>query len=214
MKLAKDKKLWIPDAEMWQNWCLNYEISHWKEVVKHLTTCRTAIDIGAHVGIWSRRMAQIFTTVHAFEPVSKHVECHKENLKLFDNVILHQTGLSDIKSTAVMKELDFNSGTSTLEWKKLTTRPTKHKQRQTTIDLNTLDSYNITDVDFIKIDVEMHEVNVLNGAVKTLTENSSIVFIEILPKQLKLTHNAKDVLKSLGYREIMHVGSGNFIFSK
>jgi len=50
MKLAKDKKLWIPDEEMWQNWCLNYEIKHWKEVVMHLSKCRTALDIGAHVG--------------------------------------------------------------------------------------------------------------------------------------------------------------------
>lgn len=214
MKLAKDNKLWIPDNEMWQNWCLNYEIKHWKEVVMHIQSTKTALDIGAHVGIWTRRMAQIFEKVYAFEPISKHIECHKENLKEYDNVILNQIGLSNKTDTAIMKELDFNSGSSTLEWKKLTTKNTKHKQRQIEINLRTLDSYGITDVDFIKMDVEGHEVSVIEGAKETLTNNSPVIFIEVLHKELKKPYTALDALKDLGYSQIMHVGSGNYIFKK
>jgi FkbM family methyltransferase len=214
MKLAKDKKLWVPDLEMWDNWCLNYEISHWKEVVKHINGTRTALDIGAHVGIWTRRMAQIFQHVYAFEPLSKHIECHQKNLQGFDNVTLNQIALSNKSGTATFKELDFNSGTSTLEWKKITTRQTKHKQQYIDVATATLDSYNITDIDFIKIDVESHEVSLLEGAKETLTKNSPLIFIEVLHKELKKPYTGKDALKDLGYTEILHVGSGNYIFKK
>jgi FkbM family methyltransferase len=214
MKLAKDKKLWIPDEEMWQNWCLNYEIKHWKEVVMHLTQCRTALDIGAHVGIWTRRMAPIFEKVYAFEPIPKHIECHKENLKDYSNVVLNEIGLSNKEGTAVIRELDFNSGSSTLEWKKLTTKETKHKQRQTEINLKTLDSYELTNIDFIKMDVEGHEVSTIEGAKETLINNSPIIFIEVLHKELKKPYTGRDALKDLGYTEVMHVGSGNYIYKR
>ena len=214
MKLAKDKKLWIPDNEEWMNWSLNYEIKHWREVVMHIKSTRTAIDIGAHVGIWTRRMAEIFDNVQAFEPVPKHVQCNIENLKKYSNVTYHQIALSNKVGIGEMKEMDYNSGLSTLEWKILPKRKTKHKQRQINVHLNTLDEYKLKDVDFIKIDVEGHEVNVIRGAEETLENNSPIVFIEVLHKELKKAYTALDALKDLGYSQIMHVGSGNYIFKK
>lgn len=214
MKLAKDKKLWVPDLEMWDNWSLNYEISHWKEVVKHIHSTRNALDIGAHVGIWTRRMAQIFENVYAFEPISKHIECHNQNLQGFTNVTLNQIALSNKNGTAVIKELDYNSGTSTLEWKKITTKQTKHKEQYIEIATKTLDSYNLTDIDFIKIDVEGHEVSLIEGAKETLTNNSPVIFIEVLHKELKKPYTGKNALNDLGYTEILHVGGRNYIFKK
>jgi FkbM family methyltransferase len=213
MKLAKDKKLWIPDNEEWQNWCLNYEIKHWNTVVHHIENTNVALDIGAHVGIWSRRMARIFNYVYAFEPIDKHIECYKENLKDYNNVEIHQIALSDKDDVKEMKELDFNSGSSTLEWK-LKSKNTKHQQKFIDVKTTTLDSFNFTNVDFIKMDVEGHEINAIKGAEKTLTNNSPLIFIEVLHKELKKSYTGLDALKDLGYSQIMHVGSGNYIFKK
>jgi FkbM family methyltransferase len=47
----------------------------------------------------------------------------------------------------------------------------------------TLDSYNFTDVDIIKIDVEGYELNVLEGASNTIAANRPIVQIECVETQ-------------------------------
>ena len=39
------------------------------------------------------------------------------------------------------------------------------------VPVNTLDSFELTDINFIKIDVEGHEQQVLEGSIKTITEN-------------------------------------------
>jgi len=213
MKLARDKKLWIPDNEQWQNWSSNYEIKHWNAVVQHIHSTRTALDIGAHVGIWSIRMAGMFDKVYAFEPITKHIECYKKNLSLYDNVSIHQIALSDKNDIKVMKELDFNSGSSTFEWK-VKSKNTKHKQRFIDIETTTLDSFNFSDVDFIKMDVEGHEVNAIQGAEQTLLNNKPTVFIEVLHKELKKSYTGLDALQDLGYEQIKYVGSGNYIFKK
>jgi hypothetical protein len=40
------------------------------------------------------------------------------------------------------------------------------------------------------------------------------VFIEVLHKELKKPYTGLDALRDLGYTQIMHVGSGNYIFKK
>jgi len=47
----------------------------------------------------------------------------------------------------------------------------------------TLDSYNYTDVDIIKIDVEGYELQVLEGATNTIAQNRPIVQIECVETQ-------------------------------
>ena len=82
-----------------------------------------ALDVGAHVGIWSRRLAEKFKTVVAFEPVPKHIECWKKNMENFikensdwDNyTTLHSVALSHENGTARMKVPDTtNTGMASL----------------------------------------------------------------------------------------------------
>jgi len=218
MKHAKDGKLWIPDNEFWTGWGLNYEKSHWNEVKQYIQSTRVALDVGAHVGIWSIRMGGIFDTVHSFEALSKHVQCFNENLKLFDNVNINQIGLSNTVSTLKMKALDFNSGASSFEYK-IVQKNTKHKQTIVDVDTRPLDSYNLKNVDFIKMDVEGHELKVIAGAKRTLTENSPVIFIEILNRNkpyddITSVYTGLNALAEFGYRMEKHVGSGNYICVK
>jgi len=174
MKLTQDNKLYIPDSDNWW-WREGYENKQFLETMKHVPNKGVAIDVGAHVGIWTRRLAEIFTKVHAFEPVPDHVDCWKVNTQTYANVFLEQVALSNIAKATKMKQTKHNSGVSSLVY--------KPNLLKTSVEINvstqTLDSFNLTNVDFIKIDVERHELEVLEGAENTINTYSPVIFIEI-----------------------------------
>ena len=41
----------------------------------------TCIDVGAHVGLWTKELSQVFKRVFAFEPMPHHRECFEKNVK-------------------------------------------------------------------------------------------------------------------------------------
>ena len=86
MHLTSDKKIWIPDDEDWINWGAGYEQEQFDEVIPHISNRDVALDVGAHVGIWSMRLAQHFKRVIAFEPVPKP-------LKVIDGIASITLGL-------------------------------------------------------------------------------------------------------------------------
>ena len=84
MQLTSDKRIWIPDDEDWIKWGGNYEQIEFDNIMNHhISNWDVALDVGAHVGIWSTRLAERFKKVIAFEPVPKHIECWKQNMQRF-----------------------------------------------------------------------------------------------------------------------------------
>lgn len=63
--------------------------------------------------------------------------------------------------------------------------PSQIKRPQDLVDVpcRTIDSYNFTEVDAIKIDVEGSELQVIQGAVQTIDQYRPSVQVEIVPKQ-------------------------------
>ena len=94
------------------------------------------------------------------------------------------------------------------------TQNTRVKNELGNIPMHTIDYYNYSDVDFIKIDVEGYEMRVLQGANKTLTINdenqSNVKFLMV-----ELNHNTekyessslevKKHIKSLGFKVLMNI---------
>ena len=68
--------------------------------------------------------------------------------------------------------------------------------------LKSIDSFNIQQVDFIKIDVESYEYEVLKGAENTIKTNKPILGIEILKKYQPNHTEIVQYVKSLGYEKI------------
>jgi FkbM family methyltransferase len=154
-------------------------------------------------------MAQLFDEVIAFEPVPEHVECWLANTKIFDNVKINQFALSDKSETVKMKQAKYNSGTSSLEYKSSQLRNSEVIE----IEARPLNSFNLPPVDFMKIDVEGHEVAMLKGANEIIAAYLPIIFIEIHDKERKKDINAYDWLTNLGYREVLALPSSNYLFS-
>ena len=134
--------------------------------LKYVSSYRNAIDIGSNIGQWTRPLAKIFKKVICFEPNPYFIECFNRNITE-SNVKLHQYGLSSHQHTAEqgMNDTHLNHVIGDTE------------PREGDIECRSLDSFNLTEIDYVKIDVDGFEVPVLEGARKTLTNNDPVINI-------------------------------------
>ena len=120
--------------------------------------------------------------------MQKHIECHKKNCEGLDNITLHECALSDAEANGLMKTQDYNSGISSLQTgfkDKLTSIDPHSFKENYMVKTKTLDSFNLSGIDFIKIDVEGYELHVLSGGRETIAKNKPKLFIEIWNSNLR-----------------------------
>lgn len=120
------------------------------------------IDCGANVGnlfLSINRFIENFN-YKAFEPDTQTFKCLELNLNKFKNVDLHCIGLSNENKN---KKFYINAATGDSSLEAFNT--------EISIDIETkeLDSFNYEKIKLLKIDAEGHELEVLLGAKKTLS---------------------------------------------
>ena len=156
-----------------------------REAYKYITSWRGCVDAGANAGMWTRNLMKDFDKVYCFEPNPTFAECWKRNIPADQNAILYEVGLGDSEHTATFANplnqiLDRTPGS---------------------IQIKTLDSFELTDIDFIKIDVDGYEDLLMKGAVETIDNNSPVINIEMKrTKRPGIVGVAEDILKKLGYK--------------
>ena len=131
----------------------------------HCTKFQNAVDIGAHIGLWSFNLAAKFDRVFAFEPVAAHRECFAKNVEA-DNVELFPVALGATEGTVSIDTTVGSSGDS------------KIGKGKGDIPLRTLDSFNLPNVDFMKMDCEGFEENVILGAGETIRKWKPVIIVE------------------------------------
>ncbi len=195
----------IPDSIKWHLVRGIYWESNIGNLVATYTKKNTiAIDLGAHIGIHTLVMSRCVGkegSVIAFEPQFKIYRELFHNLMLndcYENVVILRNAVGDEEKWIEMQPRDpINEG------------GTPVGSGGDSALMITLDSLELTNVSFIKMDVESSELNVLRGAVNTIINNKPVIVFEIMGgvdlnncSQIhqKMYENIISLLKELNYR--------------
>lgn len=232
--------IWFPDGEKhFPEWMAKsgelvdgkgtYQIKKWRACLPWIKNWRTSVDVGAHVGLWSMQMAPKFYRLEAFEPVELFRECWRKNMEeqLREHeasghvcpIELNQCALGAEAANVMMKIPLLNGGidsggTHVYCGNKA---PGSRGDGDELVQMITLDSCELRDVDFIKLDAEGYELEILRGAKETLRRWEPCVIVE--QKAHKLGPNfgikgtpAVDYLRVMG-AELRQAISGDYILS-
>lgn len=106
-----------------------------------------------------------------FELYFKNYECLIENLSNYENYKLNKICLSNENETKDLFIFEDNIGNNSLNTINKNKPSIKIKSLK-------LDHFNLTEVDYIKIDVQMHEYEALEGSLETLKNNNPFLCVE------------------------------------
>ncbi len=207
-----------------------YEKKYRKTILKGLKKKRTFIDVGANVGIWSLPMSSQFENVISFEPDVRNMQCLKENTSSKKNIQYRTEGVGIEKGLSIIKQSVKNCGNSFVlpadaltfdgepeAGKEMTvTIEHKHKGKQghnksteaTVIEIVSIDSLNLDDVDLIKIDTQGSEFPILKGATETIKKCKPWLCFELGTKHTVESNGYTDAdmfkyLNKLGYMIVL-----------
>src|SRR5688572_14775130 len=150
------------------------------EAMKNLVKTNSVVfDVGANIGLHSAYLSRLLAGtgyIHAFEPVPKTFHMLRETLALnqIDNVVSNMMALGDKQATLEMQvfEDQFSAWNTFGHPKFDDAKPTATiNVRTTTLDAY-CDEHGVTDIQFLKIDVEGYELEVLEGAKQRLASGS------------------------------------------
>jgi FkbM family methyltransferase len=172
--LKEFKGTWLPEDERHmlmfateQDW--GYQDHKLLACLAHVRKFDVAVDVGAHCGLWSRRLTQIFKKVYAFEPVPLHREAFIKNVQGDYELMPYACG--DEAKTVFIKTVAHSSGDANIDDK-----------GDTKAQVVRIDDVLRTGCDFLKIDTEGYEELVLRGA-KRLLKSRPCVIVEQKPKK-------------------------------
>lgn len=144
-----------------------------------------AIDIGANFGLWARDFTKKFKYTICFEPNPKCIPYLKKNINQNKSTI-YPIGLGDKNESKELfspKKLGTSSYVNltrigfTDSGEKIWGQFDKSTEKIIT-EIKVLDDFEFSNIDYIKIDVQGFEENVLIGAKKTLIYNNPVLCIE------------------------------------
>ncbi|MFF7387521.1 FkbM family methyltransferase [Streptomyces scabiei] len=154
--------------------------------------CGTAVDVGGWYGPWTRRLAARAGRVVTVEPVPRLARLLVSSAPA--NVRVVQAAASDRPGTARLwlpPGDDGERGVSSLVRRDI-------HGRALDVRCVTLDDLGLTDVGFVKIDVDGNELAVLRGATGLLVRDRPALFVELECRIQPITP-VVDLLAGLGY---------------
>jgi len=196
----------------------------WEPEVRHIkdyaSRCALAIDVGANMGLWSYAMAKsgMFENVLAFEPnptlISDLQHAEFKNVTVIHKAVSSAPGTSHLK---IPKQGDMLlTGWASLENQ---IDVDTDEYQEIVVETIRLDDLKLDGVGFMKVDVEGHELNVLEGARNFFTTNRPVCLIECRDRNKRQVEEFFTGLH-VGYRSVdtkarygYELSTGNALFA-
>jgi FkbM family methyltransferase len=165
---------------------------------------KSAVDVGVYRGVYSYKLAQKFKHVYAYEPnpliypfLEKNLTRIVKNLTLSNYALSDSSGVVNLnipnRSKSIFKdnvEELYKLGCASIHKKNLFNDYKSIEVNKTTLDQNLKD----INIGFIKIDVEGHEREVIEGAKNLIKICKPILLVEIEER-----HNKKPVIETINF---------------
>lgn len=186
-------------------------------VKKFIKSGTDSIDVGVYRGVYSYEMSKYSEKVHSFEPNPIIFKYINKNLKKFiKNIHLYNFALSNQNKTINLKIPIRNSNSNKeifeeyYEMGKATIHNKNNFENYENFEIQTkkIDELNFDNkISFIKIDVEGHELEVIEGAINTIKRDKPVLLVEIEKQYTK-----KEVAESINF--INSLGYKSYFFNK
>lgn len=225
--------IWLPDGEQhFPEWMSKngeivdgkgtYQIKKFRAAMEHCKNFRIALDVGGHVGLWAMHLAKRFEWLDVYEPVEMFRECFKLNMNGIVNWSLRPIALGHppkpggwtgprrhVKMNTPRLGVGIDSGGTHVSMEE----PDEFDLE--TAELWALDEFDFAIVDFIKIDCEGFEQEVIAGALETIRRCKPCIIVEQKPHKLGANFGIKgtpavDLLVGEGYSVAREIG-GDYI---
>jgi FkbM family methyltransferase len=188
-----------------------------KVVLPRLPLRKTIFDVGANSGNYSFELRKLFkdADIHAFEPNPRAFS----NLKVRNiaGVKVNNVGLSNNAGSFELYDRNDDSGSEHASLYAGVIGEIHHQTASpVTVELKTLDGYcreNLVDrIDFLKIDTEGHELQVLLGA-SVLIANKKIGLVQIEFNEMNVISRVfvRDIMKILPSHDFYRLLPGGMI---
>lgn len=176
-----------------------------------------ALDIGANFGTYTLAMANVLKSkngkVYSFEAqrIIYNMICGSVALNSLENVYPIFSCVGDNNDDIEIPNFDYSSHLNfgSIEFGGKDQQERLNQERQPSVETVRqirIDDLGLEKVAYVKIDVEGMEVQVLRGALNTISSSEPVLQIEILKTDKK---QVREMLEPLGYT--LHEHTGDFI---
>ncbi len=159
----------------------------------------TFLDVGAWYGPWTTRFARKAAKVVAFEPNPDVAEVLTNAVAPHVRVV--RAAASSVSGSATLSLPSGGRGTEG----RASLGPMADGQRTVEVTTIRIDDLEVTDVRLVKIDVEGHELEALQGATALLAAQHPVLAIELEERHGGIAPTVA-LLTGLGYRGLVLVG--------
>lgn len=163
-------------------------VAIWQEIAKQ---SETILDIGANTGLFTfiAASANKSSEIFCFEPVKRTCELLKINLELnkSNNIHFYQKAVSNSTGSSIFYDVTTQSQySSSLNKEMLEGISDIIEYEVDVIALDNLAELKNKKIDLIKLDVEMHEPEAIEGMQNLIKTNNPLILIEILNSDIGL----------------------------